>query len=82
MAFSNPWRSIAGLPRAAWLLAAATLINRAGTMALPFLALYLTQGLGLPASTAGVMFTIYGVGGLVSAPSRGAPATASERRAS
>ncbi len=40
----NPWRGLAGLPREVWLLCASTLVNRLGTMALPFLVLYLTDG--------------------------------------
>jgi hypothetical protein len=46
----NPWRSLGGLPREVWTLFTAVLINRAGTMALPFLVLYLTQSLGFPCS--------------------------------
>ena len=40
----NPWRGLRGLPREVWLVCASTLINRLGTMALPFLVLYLTKG--------------------------------------
>ena len=50
----NPWRGIADLPRDMWVLFAATLINRAGTMALPFLLLYLTQKLGIAPAQAGL----------------------------
>ena len=48
----------------------ATLVNRAGTMALPFLVLYLTR-LGYPASRAGLMLTVYGVSALLTAPLAG-----------
>ena len=48
----------------------ATLVNRAGTMALPFLVLYLTR-LGYPASRAGLMLTVYGVSALLVAPLAG-----------
>ncbi len=41
------------LPRVVRVLFAATLINRCGTMVLPYLALYITQGLSLGAETAG-----------------------------
>lgn len=48
-----------------------TLVNRMGTMVLPFLVLYLTQHLGYSAKTAGLVIAVYGVGGLVSAPLAG-----------
>lgn len=35
-------RAFSGLPGEVWILAFATLVNRAGTMVLPFLTLYLT----------------------------------------
>jgi MFS family permease len=57
----NPWRELGGLPRESWLLAAASLVNRAGTMVLPFLMLYLTQNLGYTPSRAGLVLTTYGV---------------------
>jgi hypothetical protein len=41
----NPWSGLKDLPREVWLLSAATLVNRAGTMVLPFLVLYLTRTL-------------------------------------
>lgn len=66
----NPWRDLKGLPRGVWVLFFATLVNRAGTMALPFLVLYLTR-LGYPASQAGLMLTVYGVGALLVAPLAG-----------
>ena len=66
----NPWRDLKGLPRGVWVLFFATLVNRAGTMALPFLVLYLTR-LGYPAGRAGLMLTVYGVSALVTAPVAG-----------
>ena len=66
----NPWRDLRGLPRGMWVLFFATLVNRAGTMALPFLVLYLTR-LGYPAGRAGLMLTVYGVSALVTAPLAG-----------
>ncbi len=67
----NPWRGLKGLPREVWVLSAATLINRAGTMVLPFLVLYLSRGLGFSASTAGLALTVYGLGALIAAPFAG-----------
>lgn len=71
MAIFNPWRGLRGLPADVWLLFATTLVNRAGTMALPFLVLYLTQHLHQPARIAGAALTVYGVGSLCSAPIAG-----------
>jgi MFS family permease len=67
----NPWRGLRGLPADVWLLFATTLVNRTGTMALPFLVLYLTQHMHLPARVAGAALTVYGVGSLCSAPVAG-----------
>ena len=50
----NIWRSLKGLPRGVWVLSGATLINRVGTMVLPFLVLYLTDELGFTAPRAGL----------------------------
>src|SRR5260221_13460052 len=65
------WASLRGRPREVWVLFAATLVNRMGTMALPFLVLYLTRGLGFPAGRAGAMLALYGVCALVAAPLSG-----------
>ncbi len=51
-----------------WILALATLINRAGTMALPFLVLYQIKALHLSAAKAGVALVVYGVAAMVAAP--------------
>ena len=39
----HPWKSLQGLPRPVWALFSATLVNRCGTMVLPFMVLYLTE---------------------------------------
>jgi len=57
-----------GLPGDVWIIFATTLVNRVGTMVLPFLVLYLAQGLGYSARRAGFAISVYGVGGLVGAP--------------
>jgi predicted MFS family arabinose efflux permease len=62
---------LSGLPGDVWIIFATTLINRVGTMVLPFLALYLTQSLGFSEGMAGLAITVYGVGGLISAPIAG-----------
>jgi MFS family permease len=67
----NIWGSLRGLPRDLWLFSFATLINRLGTMAIPFLVLYLTRELGFSAERAGLILGIYGAGSIVAAPISG-----------
>jgi len=67
----NPWKSVKGLPRDMWVLFYTTLINRSGTMVIPFLVLYLTQKIGVTASEAGVALLVYGIGAFISAPLTG-----------
>ncbi len=67
----NPWKGVKGLSRDLWVIYAATLINRSGTMVLPFLALYLTTQLHEDAATAGLVLTFYGIGALITAPLMG-----------
>lgn len=68
---TNPWEGLRGLPREAWLLAAAILINRSGTMVLPFLVLYLTRSLSLPPGRAALAMAMYGIGAILTAPVAG-----------
>ncbi|MFZ1291146.1 MAG: MFS transporter [Melioribacteraceae bacterium] len=67
----NLWKSLNGLPKNIWLICAVTLINRTGTMVFPFLALYLTQEIGVTPGKAGLVLTFYGIGALISAPFAG-----------
>jgi MFS family permease len=67
----NPWSDLAGLPRDSWLLALATLVNRAGTMVIPFLALHFTRNLGFSAGQAGMALAAYGVVSLLTSPFAG-----------
>jgi MFS family permease len=67
----NPWRSLGDLDRAVWVLCATTLINRTGTMVLPFLVLYLSRGLHLSPAQAGSALTVYGAGALLMGPFAG-----------
>lgn len=53
-----------GLPRTAWLLAAAAFVNSSGTMVIFFLSLYLTQRLHFSMSFAGTALSLYGLGGI------------------
>src|SRR6186997_3076991 len=67
----NPWRQLQGRPREVWLISLVTLVNRAGTMVLPFLVLYLTESLGFSVARAGLVMTLYGVGALIASPLSG-----------
>ena len=64
----NPWKGLEGLPAEIWALAGSTLVNRMGTMALPFLILYLTRSLHFPAAQAALVLTAYGAASLVGSP--------------
>lgn len=59
--------AFSGLSRRVWLLSLATLINRSGTMVLPFLALYLTKERGFTTTQAGQTLALYGLGGMAAA---------------
>lgn len=56
--------AFAGLPRPVWLISVATLVNRSGTMVLPFLALFLTSERGFSTTEAGQTLAVYGIGGI------------------
>jgi len=56
--------AFSGLPGEVWILAFATLVNRAGTMVLPFLTLYLTGHFGWSPAAAGRMLALYGAGAI------------------
>jgi len=62
---------LGALPRAVWVQCAATFVNRAGTMVLPFLLLYLTRDLGLSPSIGGAIVALYGAAALVTSPFAG-----------
>jgi len=54
-----------GLSKEVWWLAFITLINRAGTMVIPFLSLYLTKHLGFSLGKVGWIMTAFGLGSVV-----------------
>jgi len=64
----NPWRGLKNLKKELWLLSAATLINRSGTMALPFLAIYINKHLHFSIAESGLIITVYGIAALITAP--------------
>lgn len=57
-AFSN-------LSRENWLLSLVMLINRSGTMVVPFMSIYVTQVLGRSIADAGLIITFFGVGAVL-----------------
>ncbi|WP_328808214.1 MDR family MFS transporter [Nonomuraea antri] len=57
---------IGGLPRPFWALWSGTLINRLGTMVMPFTGVYLTQARGLSPTAAGLVMAVFGAGSLIS----------------
>ena len=67
----NPYSSLRGLPREAWILCGAVLVNRMGTMVIPFLILYLTRELGVSPSRAALAMAVYGIGAVATAPLAG-----------
>lgn len=59
--------SFSGLSRETWLLSLVMLVNRAGTMAVPFMSLYVTLKLGRSLAEAGLIITLFGVGSVLGA---------------
>jgi len=57
--------AFSGLPRELWLLAVVALVNRAGSMVLPFISLYLIVQRGFSALQAGRVLALYGLGAVV-----------------
>ncbi len=65
------WKDLRHLPRPVWIVAASQLVNRAGSMVLSFLVLYLTRDRGFSAERAGFILFVYGVGAIVAGPIAG-----------
>lgn len=60
--FRSYFESFGGLRKEIWLLSLITLINRAGTMVIPFLSLYLTKSRGFTLEEVGWILTFFGLG--------------------
>lgn len=54
--------SFSGLAKETWLLSAVMLLNRCGSMAVPFMGLYITQNMHRSATDAGLIITLFGLG--------------------
>lgn len=63
--------SFTGLSRETWILSIVMLINRSGYMAVPFMGLFVTQSLHRPASDAGLIITLFGVGSIMGSAAGG-----------
>ncbi|MEO7984764.1 MAG: MFS transporter, partial [Bacteroidota bacterium] len=63
-ATANTYRNAySGLSRQTWLLSLIMLINRSGTMVVPFMSLYLTSPeMGYSVGEAGIVFGLFGAG--------------------
>lgn len=64
----GPFSDLLLLPREVWVLCLSALVNRAGTMVLPFLVLYLTRDLGFSAERAGGVLALFGLVSVGGAP--------------
>lgn len=61
-------KAYSGLSKQTWLLSAIMLVNRSGTMVVPFLSLYLTSpSMGYSISQAGFVFGLFGAGAFTGA---------------
>jgi predicted MFS family arabinose efflux permease len=65
------WKDLRHLPRGMWILFVTVLVNRAGSMVLPFLVLYLTKSMGFSAGKAAFVLLVYGLGAIVVGPLAG-----------
>lgn len=63
--YFNYLESFQGLSKEIWYLALISLVNRAGTMVIPFLSLYLTDNLNFNKSDAGWILVFFGIGSLL-----------------
>jgi predicted MFS family arabinose efflux permease len=57
--------SFAGFRREVWILALVSLVNRAGTMVIPFLSLYLTNDVSFTYAQVGWVMSAFGIGSLM-----------------
>lgn len=63
--YSNYLNTFKGLSNEVWWLSLITLINRAGTMVIPFLSLYLTKSLNFTLKDVGWIMTCFGLGSVL-----------------
>lgn len=56
-----------GLSKETWFLSLVILINRSGTMVIPFMTMYATQKLGFSIAEAGFIMSFFGIGSIIGA---------------
>jgi predicted MFS family arabinose efflux permease len=56
--------SYKGITPSVWILAIIQLINRTGSMVLPFMTVYMTSALGYSKTQAGIIMSVFGIGSL------------------
>lgn len=57
--------SFKGLSKEAWMLSIVMLINRSGSMVIPFLGVYMSDHLGFDIKSTGLVLSFYGIGSLI-----------------
>ncbi len=63
--------SFSGLSRETWLFSAVMFINRASTMVVPFMSMYITQSMHRSIGDAGLIITLFGVGSVAGSATGG-----------
>ena len=63
--------SFSGLSKETWLLSIVMMFNRCGSMAVPFMGLYVTQSLHRSEMDAGLIITLFGVGSILGSATGG-----------
>jgi predicted MFS family arabinose efflux permease len=66
-AFSLYKKAYGGLSSGTWWLSLVMLVNRMGTMVIPFMTIYLTQKFGVSIAKAGFVMSVFGLGAIVGA---------------
>lgn len=73
--FTKTWHlyknAFSGISKEVWLLALVSLINRSGTMVVPFLTIYLKNKMGFSYLETGIIMSVFGVGSLAGTYSGG-----------
>lgn len=65
--FSIYKNAYGGLTKGTWWLSLVMLVNRMGTMVIPFMTMYLTQQFGVSIGKAGFVMTVFGLGAITGA---------------
>ncbi|WP_431158764.1 MFS transporter [Winogradskyella poriferorum] len=63
--YANYIESFEGLSKEIWYISLISLVNRAGTMVIPFLSLYLTKNLDFSKDDAGWILAFFGIGSVI-----------------